>query len=133
MAGLPCETHRFFIEPISQTKHIVFSLYGRFCNFVGKIRESNKSALTNLLRAIQEDCRSRTGSNLRKILVRTTKSNVEDLDAQDITENYQRIPNGCHWKIEMVRECIDCRSGNLTVPGFNRNEIDEIKNLVCAC
>ena len=133
LAGLPRETHRFFIEPISQTKHIVFALYGRFCNFVGKIRESNKSALTNLLRAIQEDCRSRTGSNLRKILVRTTKSNVEDLDARDITEKYQPIPIGSHWKIEMVRECIDCRSGNLTVPGFNRNEIDEIKNLICAC
>ena len=131
LADLPRKIHRFFIEPVSQTKHIIFSLYGRFINFINSIKRSKKSAMKNLLHVVQNDCRSRTSSNLRKILLKTTKGSVLDLEARDFKQAYQRIPNGCDWKLQFLKECIDCRSGNLVLPGFHRKEVEDILTYIC--
>ena len=33
LLGVPRESHRYFIEPLSQTRHVIFALYGRFIKF----------------------------------------------------------------------------------------------------
>ena len=132
MNGLPRETHKYFVESISETRHIIFSLYARFLKFVTKIKLCNKSAMINLLRTIQYDCRSKTGSNLRKIMLKTSKIRVENVDVLDINKLvYSKIPSQSEWKIKLAKECIDCNYGRLQVPGFHHSEIADILNFIC--
>ena len=83
MMNLPRVAHRFFIEILSKTRHIIFSLYSRYVNFMNQITESSKPAMTNLLASIKYDkvCQSRTGSNLRHIMLRTGRTTIEDMTA----------------------------------------------------
>ena len=95
MLHLPCNTHRYFIEPISNTRHIISSLYSTFCN---------KSAILNLFHTIKYDCRSNTGLKLCKTMLRTGKDRVDDINIKDINSIvYLDIPNGSEWRIDMVK------------------------------
>ena len=68
MLGIPRNTHHFFIEPLTETQHIKFSLLTRFVNFVNSIESSTKHVLRNMLEIVKHDCRSTTSSNLRKLV-----------------------------------------------------------------
>ena len=72
MLNLPRTTHRYFLEPLSKTPHIIKSLKRRFINFIYKIRTSQKDVLRTVLHEIEHDCRSTTGRNIRNLLYETT-------------------------------------------------------------
>ena len=84
MLGIPRKTQRFFIEPLSGIQHIKFSLLKRFVNFVNSIESSKKPVLRNILKIVKEDCRSTTGSNLRKIMLELGKRHVNEISKVDI-------------------------------------------------
>ena len=69
LLGIPRNTHRYFIEPLSGTTHIMLSLFKRFLNFINLIKNSLKGILNN--------CQSTTGCNLRKLLLLTEKKHIE--------------------------------------------------------
>ena len=71
MLGIPFNTHRYFLEPVSGLKHLKFTLITRFLTFISRIEKSKKILPRVLLQAIKRDCRSVTGSNLRNILLLT--------------------------------------------------------------
>ena len=60
MLGIPRNSHRYFIEPLSDTKHITFSLFKGYIKFVDSIESSSKSVLKRLLRIVRRNCRSNT-------------------------------------------------------------------------
>ena len=45
MLDIPRNKHRYFLEPLSGTQHIHFSLYRRFIKFINNIRNSEKSTM----------------------------------------------------------------------------------------
>ena len=45
LLGIPRNTHRYFIEPLSGTPHMMLSLYTRFLNFINSIKNSSKGIL----------------------------------------------------------------------------------------
>ena len=57
MINIPRQTHRYFLEPISKTSHII-SLCARFVKFVNKIGSYNKASMINLLNTVMYDCQS---------------------------------------------------------------------------
>ena len=61
MHKLNRKTHKYLIEPISETKHIMFHLHKRFCNFVLKLSSSKKLASRCLLSVLKNECQSVTG------------------------------------------------------------------------
>ena len=63
MLDVPRETHRYLIEPLSDTPHIKIVLIKRFLSFLEQIRKSNKCASKHLLSVISHDARLTTGSN----------------------------------------------------------------------
>ena len=77
---IPRNTHRFFIEPLTETRHIHIALQKRFINFTSKIMESKKDTLRKMMLLVKEDCRSTTGKNLRYILLRTGSASINELD-----------------------------------------------------
>ena len=131
MFDLSFRTHRYFVEPVSGKVHIKNILLKRFLGFLNQIKKSSKILPSALLRLVSHDTRSTTGSNLRKILLLTEKTKIEDITIQDI-DNYCYAPARQEdlWKIDMVKELVEVRADQYEVPDFSREELDEIlKNL----
>ena len=78
MNRLPFNTHRYLLEPVSKSRHAVFSFYIRFLKFTNNLKSNSKSILRNLFHLLKDDCQSTTGSNLRKIMLLTGKSNIDN-------------------------------------------------------
>ena len=127
MLEVPRNTHRFFIEPLSETQHIMFSLMKRFVNFVTSITSSKKSVLRNMLAIVKRDCRSTTGRNLRKIMLLLNKTNIENISKDDLkTLQYHPAPPDDEWKIQLAKELIKVKHNELIIVNLNTAERDEI-------
>ena len=132
MLNIPRQAHMYFLEPISKASHIIFSLCDRIVKFVKRIGSCNKPSMINLLSKVMYDCQSRTGSNIRDILLKLRKTRIDEIRLSDIRNlRYFEIPSGIKWKINSIKACIDQISDFLTVPGFNRSEIEEIRDYIC--
>ena len=84
MLGIPRNTHRFFIEPLTEIQHIQFSLLKRFVNFVNSIESSKKSVMRNMLKIVKQDCRTTPGRNLCKPMLVLEKHNVDEISKVDL-------------------------------------------------
>ena len=127
LLGLPRQSHRYFIEPLSGTKHIRFSLLERYIKFVKNIETSNKKVLEKALMVVKEDCRSTTGRNLRHIMKLSGKTNVNELElgcTKGLT--YNHIPDGEAWKVEFAKELLEMKNGTLDGANLTRKEVDDI-------
>ena len=132
MFDLPLQTHKYFVEPISKTKHLKIVLIERFLNFLNQIEKSMKKIPKQLLSFIKHDVRSTTGSNLRNILLLTDKNNIDDIGKDDIHKiNYNRIDPKDNWKVGFIREITDVKFNQLEVENFTREELEEILNFLC--
>ena len=132
MFDLPIQTHRFIIEPISQTKHLKNVLMERFLSFLMQIEKSTKKVPKQLLAFIKNDVRSTTGSNLRNILLLTDKSNIDDLRKDHIKEiKYQDVDPSNEWKIGFIKEITDVKFNQLEVENFSKEELEEILDFLC--
>ena len=128
MLSLPRTTHRYFIEPLSETPHIIKSIKKRFLGFLTKIKKSKKEILRSVLRTIKNDCRSTTGRNLRKLKLEGNESNQHKI----YDTPYVDIPKDDGWKIPMAREIMNIKSGKLKVEMMSRDEVDQIGEFVCS-
>ena len=124
MLGLHRKTHRFFIEPLSGTKHIIFSLYKRFINFTRQLAGSKKTSLRTLFNTVKNDCRSTTGVNLRNLMLRFNINTHREMNEDVINgTKYQDIPTGQEWKINIAKELLEVRNKKNVLPCFDTEEI----------
>ena len=93
---LPKETHKYLIEPVSETKHIKESLMKRFGRFSSKISISKKNALRNLYNNVRPDCQSMTGYNLRRIMVH---NDINPNECKCQSQPYYPVPESEAWRI----------------------------------
>ena len=70
MYDLPRSTHRYLVEPVSDSIHIKKVFVKRFLN------KSSKIAAKNVFTTIKYDCRSLTGYNLRNIRPSVEMTNI---------------------------------------------------------
>ena len=132
MFDLPLQTHRSFIEPISETKHLKFVLIERFLGFLEQINKSTKKVPKQLLSFIKHDVRSTTGSNLRNILLMTNKNHIDELRKEDVQKlRYQNENQNNYWKIGFIKEITDLKFNQLEVDNFSKEELDEILTFLC--
>ena len=122
MLELQRDTYRFFIKPLSKTRHIVKSIKRRFTSFLSKIRASHKEILRHVLRKIEHDCRSTTGNNIRKLQL--TESDNSD-------SPYVPIPEVDIWKVTFAEELIKIKTGSLIVEGITQDELQDITKSIC--
>ena len=127
MWDIPVNTHIYIIEPISDQVHLKFVLLRRFLNFRRQIEQSSKTVLKFLFKICQNDSRSITGSNLRKIMLLCEKNSIESLEACDLTSlSYDPVPENEAWRIDVLKELLELRSENLNLPGFTSEEVKEM-------
>ena len=79
LLSIPRNTHRYFIEPLTEMKHIKFALLKRFVNFVNNLAKSTKMVIKNMLSSVKYECRSTTGHNLRIIMLLVNNTNVDEI------------------------------------------------------
>ena len=126
MLDLPRKTHRYFIEPLSNTRHVIKSMKMRFLNFIDSIRRSKKEVLRCVLRMIEHDCRSNTGRNLRKLFIEADEA------AQDIAStDYKDVCTEDIWKVNFVKEIVEIKAGRLKMTTLSFNELNVIAEYVC--
>ena len=129
MFGLPWATHRCLIQPIIGEPHISKVLISRFLSFISKVEHSKKSPLHTLLSIAKHDVRSITGSNLRKIMLLSGKTSISDL--KNVSVPYHDLPDDEAWKVEVIKELISSRHGDIQLPGWDKEEIEYIMNTLC--
>ena len=132
MLDIPKETHRYLIEPLSETTHLKTFLIKRFLTFLEQIRNSNKSASKFLLESILLDARSTTGSNLRNILLRTDKADVRDLIPRDaFAEKYNLIPVEEEWRLPFIRDIIEAKQDQMEILNIVDTDLDDMLHVLC--
>ena len=125
--GLPFNSHRYFIEPLSKMKHQKNILTKRFISFLGEIQSSKKNIPKQLLNVIKNDTRSTTGNNLRNILLLCEKSQLEEIDFDSINQiRYHPIDEENEWKLNIIEELINSKYCLLTIPGFSVEECEDL-------
>ena len=67
MFDIPRQTHRYFIQEISEVPHIKTILVQRYLSFISQLENCPKDLVGNLLHLIKYDINSTTGSNLKNI------------------------------------------------------------------
>ena len=134
MLDIPRNTHRYFLEPLSGTQHIQFSLYRRFIKFVNSIKNSKKPTMRHMLSVIKHDCRSTTGRNLRKLMLLQRKPTIEEITIDQLTKStYMEIPTGDEWKINLVKELLHIKNGHLDIENLNKAEATIILQNILTC
>ena len=134
MLGVPLNTHRFFLEPLSGLNHVKFILISRFLGFISQIEKSQKVLPKTLLQLIRNDCRSVTGSNLRNILLLSNKDDTSHLTQTDIKSMvYMPVPEQNEWKVDMLSELINVKWGEVVIEGFEAEEIDAVIEEISTC
>ena len=127
MLGLPRNSHKFFIEPLAETRHIMTSLYGRYINFANSLTTSTKTILRKMVHRVKKDCRTNTGRNLRRLMLLSEGSNVDNIVTEKIQKRvYTQIPTGEGWKIEIAKEIIGTLNGEASIDNFSRKEAKDL-------
>ena len=128
---LPRETHKFFIEPISESTHMKTILINRFLTFCEKLKSSDKTK--NLFNLVKNDARSVTGNNLRKIMLLVDKDCIVDLVPNDADKLvYCEVNHGDEWKVNLVKELTELKfDDNMSVENMSKAELEEILNYSC--
>ena len=132
MFDVPLQTHKYFIEPLSETKHLKKVLLKRFMGFLNQIEKSDKIVPKQLLSFIKRDANSTTGSNLRNFLMLTNKNDIDELTALDIEDiKYNEIEENDKWKVAMIREITDIKFKQLELENFSIEELNKILDHIC--
>ena len=132
MWDIPYQTHRYFLEPLSNQPHVKFMLLKGFLNFREQVFKSSKSVLKSLFAICESDCRSITGKNLRKIMLLSEKDSINCLQKSDlILLKYFPVPVNAAWRMDVLEELIDARNNFCEIPGFTSEEINELIQFIC--
>ena len=132
MMDLPYATHRSLIQPLTGGMHVKLILIKRFLGFIEKIRNCSKTSLKMLMFEAMMDVRSVTGANMRNIMLLVGKTKVEDVKPSDVDSlAYFKLEENEMWKVGMIKELIDFKSGDVEISGFDQEEIASILHHLC--
>ena len=128
MLSLPRRTHKYFLEPLTETRHIIKSLRSRFLRFLSNLVSGKKKAVRCVLELVKRDVRSTTGKNLRHLKLKTQNFNEKDIDVYETP--YDPIPEEEEWRISLAQEIISAKCGELSL-NLTNEEVDDLAEYVC--
>ena len=131
MFDLPYDTHRYFYEAVTATKHPSIIIRTRFVNFLKMINQSNKVAPKLLLQHVQCDVRSVTGSNLRSLFLEYDTMDLSDVEPQLKSCTLIPVPEVEKWRIGVLLDAIDNLNDICSIENFDKAMTIDIINYVC--
>ena len=132
MMDLPYATHRSLIKPLTKERHLRNVLISRFLTFMELITKSKKQRIKMLMENAIKDVRSVTGANLRNIMLLMGKTSVGEIKRVDVENiNYFKLDEKESWKVQCIQEIIEAKNNRVEIPGFEREELQEMLNYLC--
>ena len=132
MYRLDRKTHRYLIEPVSKMQHIKGAILKRFVGFTNNLAISSKTVIKNVFHIIGNDCRTRTGSNKRKICLDCECDRNSQIEKKDINNRpFHDIPAGEEWRIPLINELIGIRDGALMSIDWTNDQIKDALQFLC--
>jgi len=129
---LPRETHRYFIEPISENMHLKSLLCSRYVSFYTSLQKSMKLSIRFLANISVNNVQTVLGNNMFNI---AHECNVDicDLSSNIVKKNmhFSRITEDSLWKVDFIKELMDLKAENLFIPGFDNTDIQDIFRFIC--
>ena len=112
---VPNTTHRYRIEPLSDTVHVKVILFKRYLTFFHSILDSPKKCLASLGQKMLSDHGSVTKQNLTPL---SKESDIEDVlvgspDSVVSSMLYYPTPVGEEWRVGFLKELLQLRKNTL--------------------
>ena len=130
--GVANTTHRYLIEDISKSLHPKVMLSSRYCSFVKSLLASPKYQVRVLARLCYNDQRTVMGRTLAGIGHGCDRHGGDHslLTPSDVKNRmaYFRVPEHEKWRTGFLTELL---SEHLEVPGFSKEEMDEMILHLC--
>ena len=134
--GVDRKTHRFLIEPLSESIHPKVILLSRMVGFYKAQIESPKFCVRFLVRLSEGDKRTVLGKTLDHL--RTACGLAHD-ETMKLTPSlikrslkYMELPEDEKWRVPLLKELIESKDDRqMTIPGFTTSEVDEMLDYVC--
>ena len=132
MHKLPRQTHKYFIEPLSNCQHLKFVLLKRFLKFKEQVMRCPKPLMKTMFNLFEYNCNTTTGKNMRNIMLLCDKNSIIDLNSSDIDLlTYEPVPKDDEWKISVAEEILSITEDQAILPGFNNNEVNALLYDIC--
>ena len=110
--GLPCGSHRYFIEEISDHLHPMVMFSSRFVQFHRTLQANPKSCMRYLSSLSSFNSRTAYCKNLRTIMEKSNSDadrfNVSSAHVKRIMK-YCRVPENSGWKVKVVQDLLELR------------------------
>ena len=58
-------------------------------------------------------------------------SSIHDLKSSKVDMDYCKIPEAEFWKVDTLKELIEVKYDQLELPGFEKQEINDIMEYIC--
>ena len=117
---------------MSESEHLKITLIKRFLKFIDQIDKSTKLVAKQMLNVVKRNVKSVTGSNLRQIMLLLEKRYIDEISLFVVDSLiYVPVPDHDVWKINIVKELIQTKHGEMHVDNLNGDEIDDLIVSLC--
>ena len=130
---LPRTTHRYLLEPVSESPHLLTQLLSRYCTFAQSLIASRAFEVRFLARLCLNDMRTVFGRTMTRIAL-ICNSKVEDTKSTTVLRNvkYAPTPENEIWRIGVVKNMLDIIGKNGSNVGLTDNEASQILEFACS-
>ena len=87
--------------------------------------------LRNLLNLVKSDARTRTGSNLRRLMILSGKNTIEEVLDSKVDFEYHKLEEDQNWKVNMLAEIIDVLNGEKIIEDSETDDLTDILEYLC--
>ena len=127
--NLPRRSHRYLIEPMSESPHVLTLLTNRFLKFYNSLYCSPKKVISNLRKLQEVDCRSTFGNNINRICRLNNTLDISQCSKNSV--KYFPINKNDIWRVNILKELIRYDQKH-PIQDFSENDIQFIiENVAC--
>ena len=129
--GLPRNSHRYLIEPITKTHHVKTLLCARFVKFHESVISCKKPAGQLLAKPCKDNLNTVYGSNLNNI-AKECNISVSELNSIVVKMNmiYRAVDAGEEWRIPFLQELLKIKFNEMLLDNFDSTELDDMIEFV---
>ena len=108
MFDLPRESHSSIVEELSGGKHFLQMIYSRFSKYISVLKKNKRLSIRTLYTISANDVRTTTGSNVRKILL---KSGIDPrCVAKQKFSDWRVYSADDSWSVPLLSSLLELRS-----------------------
>ena len=124
---LPRESHRYFLEELTEAPHVKILMASRLVKFHEMLLKSERPAINLIAKITENDCRTIHGSNMKHI-ANNCETTIENLSSYIVKESMKfcRVASEDEWKISVVKELIQTKNGMLNLSEFDNNDLTDM-------